>query len=204
VIVWDLGGVASHFRPARRLTELAIATGLDEATVHAALWDSGLDAAAELGRLEPDEVWDQVIDGLQGRVDRATLRRCWALAFDPNHAVLDLIDELGEPAALLSNNGPIVTACLGDELSLIGDRFAHLVLSWQLGAAKPSRAAFERAATVLGARPADLTLIDDRPTNVRAARDAGWAAIHFSDCGRLRSELRSRGRIELLGQLGDE
>jgi hypothetical protein len=45
VIVWDLGGTITHFDPAARLTALALASGLPEATIHARVWSSGLDHA---------------------------------------------------------------------------------------------------------------------------------------------------------------
>lgn len=189
MIVWDLGDVVTHFRPARRLAELAMVTGWDEATIDQALWGSGLDAAAELGLFDVDEVWAQATAALGGRIDPVTLRRCWALAFEPNQDVLELIDEIGEPAALLSNNGPIVEACLAHELSDIADRFTHCILSWRLSATKPSPEAFERAALMLQSRPGDLVLVDDRPANVAAATHAGWSAIHFTDPASLRQHL---------------
>lgn len=193
VIVWDLGGVVAHFRPARRLAELAMVTGWDEATIDNALWGSGLDTAAELGLFDPEETWKQSIAALGGRLDRETLRRCWALAFEPNLEVLELIDELGEPAALLSNNGPVVEACLANELDAISDRFAHCLLSWRLSATKPSPEAFDQAAVMLQVRPKDLVLVDDRLDNVTAATHAGWSAIHFIDVAILRAQLLRAG-----------
>src|SRR6478752_10422364 len=120
MIVWDLGDVVAHFRPERRLAALARHTGLAPDHVDAVVWRSGLDRAAERGELSDDDVWRRTIDALDGRIERDTLRACWATAFEPNRAVLDLIDELQAPAALLTDNGPILEACLGEELDDIG------------------------------------------------------------------------------------
>jgi HAD superfamily hydrolase (TIGR01509 family) len=195
VIVWDLGGVVAHYRPGRRLAELATVTGWDEAAIDQALWGSGLDGSAELGAFDAEETWQRSIAALGGRVDRDQLRRCWALGFEPNTQVLELIDELGEPAALLSNNGPIVEACLDHELNAVGDRFAHRLLSWRLSATKPSPEAFSRASLMLQARPRDLVLVDDRLDNVAAATHAGWSAVHFTDLAVLRRDLDRCGRL---------
>jgi putative hydrolase of the HAD superfamily len=188
VIVWDLGGVLARFRPGRRLEALADATGLPPEQIDHALWGSGLDAAAERGELPEAEVWSQALAGLDGRLTRSELRRHWAVAFEPDPEVLGLVDELG-PGAILTNNGPLVEAALGEELATIGNLLDPWLLSWRLGATKPAPQAFERAAAALDRPPADLTLVDDRQENVDAARRAGWQAVLHVDATRTRNAL---------------
>lgn len=178
MIVWDLGDVVATFDPATRLSALAEATGLTRDHVDDAVWQSGLDAAAETGSLSTEEVWYRTLEALGNRIDRDQLRRCWSLAFAPNPDVLDLVDRIGEPAALFTDNGPILEACLEHELEPLARHFQYFVLSCHLGATKRETVAFQRAALALGMT--DLTLVDDRAHNVQTARAAGWKAIQFT------------------------
>jgi len=179
VVVWDLGGVVARFRPERRLAALAAATGLDEQRIDDAIWGSGLDDTASCGELDPDATWAAVLAALDHRATRDAVRAAWATAFVPDPAVLALVDAVaaGAGIALLSNNGPVVDDCLDHELADIGLRFEHRLLSWRLGAMKPDRRAFERAAAAIGRPPHDLLLVDDEPANVAAAQAAGWHAV---------------------------
>lgn len=130
---------------------------------------------------------------LDHRIDRAELRRCWALAFTPNPEIMALIGKLGRPGALFTDNGPILEACLRHELAALSDPFQHLLLSWRLGAIKSDPIAYQRAARTMKIAPADLTLIDDRITNVTTARRAGWNAIHFTGTSDLETRLATTG-----------
>ena len=188
MIVWDLGGVLARFRPDRRLTALAEATGLPPGAVEERIWSSGLDAEAETGRLGDDEAWTRVLDALDGRIGRAELQRCWSLAFEPDALVLALVDEVGG-GALLTNNGPLVAGSLGRELHVIGRRLDPWLLSWRLGATKPDSAAFTLAAAALDHAPSDLVLVDDQAANVAAARRSGWRAVHHTDVASTRAAL---------------
>jgi len=173
IVVWDLGGVVCRFHPQRRLDALARLTGLPATTIHERIWSSGLDAAAERGELSPDVVWTCVLDALDHTATRDDVRRAWALAFEPNNAVLAIVDTLRVPSALFTNNGPIVDDILDEELAAVSRRFAHRFLSCRLGAAKPEPEAFARVAELLGD---DLFLLDDSDANVTAARAQGWQA----------------------------
>ena len=72
---------------------------------------------------------------------------------------------------------------------LIGDRLDPWLLSWRLGATKPSAEIFDRAATALGLPAASLILVDDSADNVDAARRAGWQAVLHVDVDGTRAAL---------------
>jgi glucose-1-phosphatase len=189
VIVWDLGGVVARFDPAARLAALAAATGLTPRDVEGGIWASGLDAAAERGELAEERVWAAVLAALGNRIDRDGLRRCWAVAFQPDPVVLACIDGLAGPHALLTDNGPILEACLQHELQSIAARFDSVLLSWRLGTTKGDPTTFERAADELGLPPSRLTLVDDVAEHVANARAAGWNAVHFESIDVVGAEL---------------
>ena len=68
------------------------------------------------------------------------------------------------------------------------------MLSAELGAVKPTREAFDRAAERCGVRPGQLLLVDDSIGNVEGARAAGWEAIPFEDAAVLAARAGRSGR----------
>jgi len=85
----------------------------------------------------------------------------------------------GIPTGLLSNSlGPGgYDIYAGYDLAAL---FDVVVISHLVGLRKPDRAIFELAAEKLGLAPADCVFVDDTRGHVRAAREAGLAAVHFT------------------------
>jgi HAD superfamily hydrolase (TIGR01509 family) len=174
--VVDLGGVAAAFLPERRLAALAALSRLPENVVQDRIFDSGLEARAEAGAYSLEEAQAAVLTALEDRVSLQALIEAWAKAFEPNQAVLDRLDALPVPKVLLTNNGPMLDACLGGPLARLRASFDEVICSWHLGVRKPEAAAFRRAATRLGRSPDTLLLLDDSADNVQGARACGWQA----------------------------
>lgn len=185
VVVLDLGGVACGFVPEQRLHALAQLTGLRTAAIQAAVFGSGLDERAERGELTPDEAAGAVVEALGGAIDRRELRQAWASAFVPDTELLGVVRGVRRPTALFTNNGPLIEDCLAHELSSVTTAFDRLVVSWRLGATKPSPEAFRRATAALGAEPGAILFVDDSPACVQAAREAGWSAHRYRGTGSL-------------------
>ena len=165
----DLGGVAAAFHPERRLRALAERSGIAPAVIHERLFTSGLDARAERGEIPFDALAEQICAALEGRLETSEIIDCWASAFEPLEAVLVSVASIRVATVLLTNNGPVINACLDGPLSAIAVEFDRVVCSWQLGACKPERTAFDRAAVLLGRRGVPVLGADDGPL-VRAPR----------------------------------
>src|SRR5262249_13870005 len=101
-VVLDLGGVVCRFDPAARLRALTDLSGMDADAIDAAIWGSGLDAAAERGEIDPSTLRVLVAGALGGRVDTAAIRTAWSYAFAPDPEVLALVDHLTVPAVLFT------------------------------------------------------------------------------------------------------
>ena len=188
-VVLDLGGVACRFDPGARLRAFARLTGRSEAEIHSAIWESGLERQSELGEIDPVTLRSLLLAALDANIDAETLRAGWSLAFDPDDEVLALVDRLAVPAVLFTNNGPMVDSCLDHELFRVRGRFAHVFLSWELGAAKPEPAAYTAVTTKLEVEGSQLFFVDDSPENVAAARALGWQAEVFTDVATLEQQL---------------
>ena len=105
--------------------------------------------------------------------------------------MLALVRALDRPAALLSNNGPILEDCLAYELDLVGSSFDLVLLSWRLGATKPASEAFVKATSQIGVAASSVLFVDDSIVNVRAAAHAGWIAHPYRGLARLRRLLEA-------------
>ena len=111
------------------------------------LFKSGLDQLAEVGAYSSDEVVATILTALDHRVSVVELLDAWALAFEPDSAVLRHVTSLVVPCALFTNNEPMLDACLTTPpLQFLSVGFNDIICSWQIHAMKPAVAAFERIA----------------------------------------------------------
>ena len=143
------------------------------------------------GGLPSDEYWTRVagrpvLPDEAHALDRVDIGG-WARV-DPR--MLDLLDEqaaAGVRLALLSNAPPIQAEAF-DELTWT-HRFEHVFVSSRLGLVKPDPAIYLHAVDVMGAKPDDVTFVDDRQPNVEGAVQAGLAGVLFTGVDDLRRRL---------------
>jgi len=69
--------------------------------------------------------------------------------------------------------------------------FDPVVLSWQVGSAKPQRRIFEALIETLRLNPQEILLIDDVEANIAAAEDLGLRGLLFTDAETLKKDLAS-------------
>lgn len=193
VLVVDLGGVAARFTPERRLRALGAATGLSEAEVRARIWDSGLEASAERGRYSSDEIIEVVRAAFDHRIGAEELVEAWALAFEPDEAVLARLARVPLRRVVFTNNGPMLDRCLAGPLRDLAASFEQVICSWHLSAAKPDAGAFEGASDRIGVPGARLLLLDDSAENVAGARACGWEASQVRSLDDLQGALAALG-----------
>ncbi|QNT70023.1 HAD family hydrolase [Defluviicoccus vanus] len=74
--------------------------------------------------------------------------------------------------------------------------FEAMVVSGEVGIAKPDPRIFAHLIAVCGLQPGDCLFIDDVPANVAAAQDAGLHAIRFTTAAALTVSLREYGILE--------
>lgn len=102
------------------------------------------------------------------------------------HELLDFVDELDLPVALVTNGASDVQR---EKLDVLGieDRFVAVVVSGELGAAKPDALPFETALSALGTSPSDTWHVGDNLSkDVAGARGAGLVAVWLNRSGRPR------------------
>jgi len=67
--------------------------------------------------------------------------------------------------------------------------FDQVVLSYDVGIAKPDVAIFELISQKLGVEPSECVMIDDTPLNIEAAINAGMQGVRFISLGQASDEL---------------
>lgn len=195
LVFFDLGDVACHFLPARRLTAFAATTPLGAEAIQYQLWDSGFSEQCDAGRYSSAEMYAQICQRLSVSLPRREVGRLWALAFEPNAEVMAIATAIRRhlPTGLLTNNPPLLREAFPAFLPDIERLFAPIIFSYQHGACKPSPALYEAVVRSTGVAAHATLLIDDALTNVQGAEAAGWQAIHFTTPGALRAALRDLG-----------
>jgi putative hydrolase of the HAD superfamily len=180
-LIFDYGGVLWDMRWDITRT-LEREHGLSARALASTLYGSELWRQLEVG-VGDREAWlaesHRELEAAAGRV-LPPLHRHWR---ERQHLIapnIDLIRRLRPPyrTAVLSNADSSLVAQL-KETHGIYDLFDEVIVSADVGMAKPDRRIFALAARRIGLPAAECVFIDDLESNVEAARGAGMAGVHF-------------------------
>lgn len=194
-MLFDLGGVVCRFHPERRLRALAADCGLAEREVQARIWDSGFDRDCDRGHYTAQEVYRQTRARLGLRATYEEFRRMWSLAFEPDPAVLILVDALSRRVrtGLLTDNGPVLRDAMSMLFPDMRRRFEPLLFSCELGALKPTTELFRTVLRRLDQHAEQVLLVDDSPRVVTGALAFGLHACLYRAPDILQRELTPYG-----------
>jgi putative hydrolase of the HAD superfamily len=181
-LLLDFGGVVTSSLVGR-MAEFCVESGLSPgAFVDALRTEEGrrVMALAEAG-LAPQRDFELMVARQLGLPDGGLVERLVS-GMSPRAEIADVARRAraaGIPTGMLSNSlGPggydIYT---GYDLP---GMFDAIVISHLVGLRKPDRAIFEFAAAALGLPLADCVFVDDTRRHVKAARELGMAAVHFT------------------------
>ncbi|WP_336205078.1 HAD family hydrolase [Nonomuraea sp. LPB2021202275-12-8] len=189
-ILFDYGNVLSLAQPAADAEAMAGAAGADPVAFRSRYWQHRLEFDG--GSLSPADYWTRVAGRPLGGAEVARLIdmdvASWA---HPDEGTVTLLGELlaaGRDVALLSN-APACVADGLDELPWIAG-IPRRFYSGRLGLVKPGRQIYDLVARELGAAPARVVFVDDRPENVAGAEAAGMTGVRFTGADALREVLR--------------
>lgn len=149
----------------------------------------------ERGTISDEELRLLLCDRFGKDVDRESLLVAAADIFTPDLAMEDLLAELAGtdlPLILVSNTNAFHAEFVQREMDLL-NHFDHLVLSYQVGAAKPEEAFYEAALAQAGCSAGECFYTDDVLDYVAAGRRFGLDSEQFVGCDSLREQLEARG-----------
>lgn len=195
-VLFDLDEVLADYDRAIRVGHLAQAIGSTPEAVRAAIYDSGIEDAADRGALTPQAY----LDALGAHLGRTVTTEAWTAA--RRHATRVRPELLARAArigahlrvAILTNNGVLMAR----QLPLIAPALfplfeGHAFASAEFGASKPDPEVYIRCLEHLGVPAGDTLFIDDNEANVRGAVDAGLHGHHYQDLPSLDAALATFG-----------
>jgi HAD superfamily hydrolase (TIGR01509 family) len=194
LVVFDLDNVLVDYRLEPRLQYLSTVSGLSVEAIHAAIWGSDFERAAEAGAYVTGEDYLRAFNQRIGFVptrDQWIAARREGMAARPE--VLQLARELRSQVdlALLTNNGALLRECLPvlvpEVCEIFGDR-CHA--SYEFQARKPEPLVFERLVARCGVPASRAVFIDDDREFIEGAVAAGLRAIHYQSVPQVRAALQ--------------
>lgn len=184
-IIFDWGGVfASPRKDTQPTRELEVSLGIPENTLSKRLYDNDYWARAQIGRISDEEFWrlvlrqfditdDQGITEFKKKLFRGESNRL-------RMGMLKLVKRLKQhyTVALLTNADNIFRPLLKNKFH-VDQLFDHIIVSAEIGIAKPDPGIFRKACKIVKARPRECVFIDDSFTNIQSARAIGFYTIQY-------------------------
>jgi putative hydrolase of the HAD superfamily len=183
-LILDFGGVLSHQQPAGWYRSTAAELGVSEAAFRDAYWrhrmayDSGLPVA---------EYWRRVHESVGRPFAPSTLEHLiesdlasWTHYREEVWTMARAFREAGGLTGFLSNSAPEMMARVRADRSP-ESRFDVVIVSCEVGLAKPDPRIYELALSRLGVAAGQALFVDDREDNIEGAARLGLRTLHFVD-----------------------
>lgn len=204
LVLFDLDDVLVDYSHEVRCRTLGERIGRDPTRVHEALFGSGLEWEADLGRVDTEGVARTLSATLGAPVSVADCVAARAASMTVRHALVALVESLAarHRLAILTNNGFLVR----DHFATLCPPFAphfdgRVHCSAMYGTGKPDPAIFLRCAESLGVAPERILFVDDKPGNAAGAERAGMSGHHYRDAATLRAHLSDLGLLESIAHV---
>ena len=181
VVVLDFGGVLMRTEDRKPRIQLAAHLGLTYDELGALIFDSHSAIQATKGEITTEEHWSAVQKFLGlSDVDLKQVRSEFWAGDILDEELVDFLRGLRPryKTALLSNAWDDLRQKI-EEVWKIDDAFDHLIISAEIGLAKPDRGIYQKLITELGVEPSQAVFIDDFLHNIEGAQAAGLQAIYF-------------------------
>jgi FMN phosphatase YigB (HAD superfamily) len=196
-IFFDLGNVIIPFDFKRAYARLQLLCDYPVTEIPQRMRGTDLVSRFESGQIGSEQFVKEFSAVLDIRIGYDEFCDLWTSVFLPEPLIRDsLLEDLGRryPLMILSNTNPIHFHMLQAHYPLLG-RFDHSVLSYEVGALKPSAKIFEAAIARAGCEAKECFFTDDLAVNVEAAQENGMDAVQFQSAAQIEGELRVRGLL---------
>lgn len=192
-VVWDLGGVILRTMDWSLRSQWEDRLGLPRMQLTRLVFESDASRRASLGQATDDDVWQSVADALNlDPPTRDQLRRDYFARDQIDATLMEFIRGLRRRVrvGMITNAWPDIRRYLVSEFK-IADAFDPLIVSAEVGIAKPDPRIYRLALEQLGVEPAQAVFVDDFEDNVAGARWVGMQAVHFTSTPQAIAALRA-------------
>jgi FMN phosphatase YigB (HAD superfamily) len=194
-VIFDLGRVIVPFEFERGYTKLEALCGIPAAEIPGRLSHTGLVPRFESGQIEPRDFVRQLSNHLNLETSYENFCEIWSSIFLPETLIPEeMLQGIARnyPLILLSNTNPIHFEMIRENYPLLR-HFHSFVLSYEVGAMKPSPLIYQKAIEAAGCRPAECFFTDDIQDYVEGAKQQGIDAVQFQSAAQIDRNLRQRG-----------
>lgn len=194
-VIFDLGGVLVSVDFTRACKRLEAAGGAPVTAIREAIANGEDKLAFDTGRLSAQEFAARFCASVGVRLPYSEFAEIWCDVFAEKPEVTGLLDQIATKAdlVLLSNTDPLHLDYVRSHYGFL-QKFGRMLLSYEVGHAKPARQIFGRAIGLCAAGTR-MIYFDDVAEFVSAARACGLPAEQFVDVAKLRHDL---GKFEVL------
>jgi epoxide hydrolase-like predicted phosphatase len=189
-VFFDLGGVLVRTEYQAPRQHLAERLNMEYEDLVKLVFDSPTGHKASLGQISAKEHWLTVLRRM--RKPESELDAVHEEFFGGDIVDRDLIEYIRSlrpryKTGLISNAWDDLREYITRQK--FADAFDHMVISAEVGLAKPDARIYHLALEKLGVQPEEAVFVDDFSENIDAARAVGMAAIHFRDPQKARAKL---------------
>jgi epoxide hydrolase-like predicted phosphatase len=181
-VFFDLGGVIvrTEFQAPRQ--RLAERLGMEYDDLVKIVFDSDSGIKATVGELSSEEHWDSILKRLKRPASELAAIRDEFFAGDiVDRTLVEYIRSLRGKykTGLISNAWSDLRDFIVREK--FDDAFDRMIISAEVGAAKPEPRIFQIALEQFGVKPKESVFLDDFLINIEGCQKVGMKGIHFTD-----------------------
>jgi FMN phosphatase YigB (HAD superfamily) len=194
-LIFDLGGVIVPFDFKRAYARIEPLCAYPADEIPKRIGSTGLVRQFECGQIEPEPFVEEVLKAVGVQMSYREFCDVLNCIFLPGPILSQaFFEQLRQRyrLVLLSNTNSIHFEMLRELYPLL-DEFHEQVLSYRVGAVKPSPEIYREAVARAGCRPEECFFTDDVAAYVEGARAEGIDAVQFTSREQLESELHNRG-----------
>ena len=190
-VLFDFGGVIVRTNDRTPRERLAARLGIAYDQLSSLVFDSESALQATLGKITTQEHWEALRNELGlSQDDHANLPLDFWGGDVLDQELVDYIRALRPDykTSLISNAWDDLRQVL-EYTWKISDVFDEIIISAEVGVAKPDPRIYQIALERLAVAPQQAVFVDDYPANIAGARAVGMHAIHFKNSLQARKEL---------------
>ena len=195
-IFFDLGGVILRTENSSARTNLATEFGMSYAEMDRFVFESKSAALASLGKMTEEEHWLDVTRRLdRPMTDMSHIRDSFFGGDQIDQDIIDLLRSLRKThrTGLISNAWDGMRRWMTDQK--LADAFDALIISAELGIAKPDARIYQYALEQLGVEAGQSIFVDDVEKNIAASAAIGMHGILFQTSQQTLAEIQQLLKI---------
>jgi epoxide hydrolase-like predicted phosphatase len=191
-VFFDLGGVIVRTEYQAPRQQLAERLGMEYDDLSKIVFDSETGAQASIGSITALQHWESVIKRLKRPHEEMTSIRDEFFAGDiVDRDILNFLRGLRGKykTGLISNAWSDLRDYIVREK--MDDAFDHIIISAEVGVAKPEAEIFRIALEQAGVSPNEAVFVDDFYVNIEGCEKVGIKGIHFKDAESALAQLKT-------------